>query len=173
MTYFNPRFREGSDFLSCHNPAQLSISIHASAREATLLAASPAFFLAISIHASAREATLSVQQLRDDNGISIHASAREATQQVVAVALDDLFQSTLPRGKRPCSEVLGYDLADFNPRFREGSDFDRADGVCTVHGISIHASAREATKNCQLLLFLEIISIHASAREATTLHKQW
>ena len=77
--YFNPRFREGSDQMTSHHRLLRRISIHASAREATLTLAgvprisfyfNPRFregsdvcirlsllFPPISIHASAREAT--------------------------------------------------------------------------------------------------------------------
>ena len=55
------------------------VSIHASAREATVV--SPGHFLSIevSIHASAREATRGKASLPYCYTVSIHASAREAT----------------------------------------------------------------------------------------------
>ena len=55
----------------------------------------------------------------------------------------------------------------FNPRLREGSD-DRDYYIYRIrYDISIHASAREATRHTPVLLSLLPISIHASAREAT------
>ena len=61
-------------------------------------------------------------------------------------------------------------ITDFNPRLREGGD----GGFCTVCKllcrISIHASAREATRSFDLTAAVTAISIHASAREATWLH---
>ena len=98
---FNPRLREGGDDIYHAPSCCKKISIHASAKEATLFIdvihalhvfqSTPprrrrqchAFLAplsrAISIHASAKEATymgLSQQYIKD---ISIHASAKEAT----------------------------------------------------------------------------------------------
>ena len=56
-----------------------SISIHASAREATELTQGDIKARFISIHASAREATAPHWHLIENGHISIHASAREAT----------------------------------------------------------------------------------------------
>ena len=81
--YFNPRFREGSD------PSKLAadlgdyISIHASAREATLNPFPVSVFVVISIHASAREATSARINAANQKRISIHASAREATCPII------------------------------------------------------------------------------------------
>ena len=55
----------------------------------------------ISIHASAKEAT-NIALLADLMGhISIHASAKEATAITMAKAKSDIFQSTPPRRRRP------------------------------------------------------------------------
>ena len=55
---------------------------------------------------------------------------------------------------------------NFNPRSREGSDFDEiVDGM--THDISIHAPARGATDFTWLLNNIAKISIHAPARGAT------
>ncbi len=121
---FNPRLREGGDDFTNDVAQRTQISIHASAREATqifelgyhlsihfnprLREGGDARFLnnlyvniAISIHASAREATEIRKKDHLDYSISIHASAREAT----ANALDNY-----------------QEIADFNPRLREGGD---------------------------------------------------
>ena len=166
---FNPRLRTGGDFLMVSVPLhQLKfqstpphgrrqgigrsattaevVSIHASAREATMPSASLASSSFVSIHASAREATNPVAllgctvacfnpRLRTGgdiegmswNGgildVSIHASAREATAYALGLLINGLFQSTPPHGRRP--------------------------GLIHVHrdfcAVSIHASAREAT----------------------------
>ena len=56
--YFNPRLREGGDNARfAYAVAATDISIHASAREATVIAVVLSLDLMISIHASAREAT--------------------------------------------------------------------------------------------------------------------
>ena len=147
VRYFNPRLREGGDnAVSASICAACCISIHASAREATVIwrycngdpefqstpprgrrrqPVSPSYGCQyISIHASAREATKSTPSGISYSAISIHASAREATGHVYHVKM----------------------------------------GVC---GISIHASAREATENNLDICVKVAISIHASAREAT------
>ena len=102
---------------------QRSVSIHASAREATELCtlsdnskkfqSTPPrgrrqalrnvilFHIVISIHASAREATKYLFPSSDHLQISIHASAREATAIIIAL-----------------HQLGNY----FNPRLREGGD---------------------------------------------------
>ena len=149
-------------------------------------------FLKISLHASAREATAhfpvipSCLQL-----ISIHASARGAT--VCGLLGNKLLENFNPRLREggdsawlPIWFASGY----FNPRLREGGDVYEA-FYADKYFISIHASAREATKfqKCigDLLAYFNprlreggdsifqpngtsrTISIHASAREATAL----
>ena len=58
----------------------LCVSIHASAREATLRRGHRGPRVVVSIHASAREATgIAHGPANDDLDVSIHASAREAT----------------------------------------------------------------------------------------------
>ncbi len=167
---FNPRLRTGGDFLMVSVPLhQLKfqstpphgrrqgigrsattaevVSIHASAREATMPSASLASSSFVSIHASAREATNPVAllgctvacfnpRLRTGgdiegmswNGgildVSIHASAREATR----------------RRKRKAALP-----ASFNPRLRTGGDERRFQIHIAGRHVSIHASAREAT----------------------------
>ena len=57
MMNFNPRSREGSDFLDGKAASGIAISIHAPARGATVLLLSTIFPIPISIHAPARGAT--------------------------------------------------------------------------------------------------------------------
>ena len=157
--------REATCHALCKSYA-LHISIHASAREATLCIAALTSAVPISIHASAREATGLVCYTTDDviisihasareataldmnptlkPVISIHASAREATSSLGAIQSAHRFQSTPPRGRRHCIQYSFAKVSDFNPRLREGGD-----SICLpismTNGISIHASAREAT----------------------------
>ncbi len=84
---------------------------------------------------------------------------------LVTKAEADVFQSTLPRGKRPTSCLASSSETNFNPRFREGNDHDDQP-VPVCRAISIHASAMEATLRAIDELRLGVISIHASAREA-------
>ena len=145
------------------------ISIHAPARGATLIHNSCDVFLfnfnprsregsdatlrflgclyrKISIHAPARGATSFSPQYPILSPISIHAPARGATWRVWK-----------PYGS----------AQDFNPRSREGSDWDRTCKSCQDRWISIHAPARGATKDACVQCVYSTISIHAPARGAT------
>ena len=120
-----------------------SISIHASAREATLhpfVAPARDFYFnprlreggdcdktgkvlitTISIHASAREATVSGKLILARCGISIHASAREATHLYISPFVLTEFQSTPPRGRRLtslCRTCEGFLFQSTPPRGR-------------------------------------------------------
>ena len=77
--YFNPRLREGGDPNNQTKKADGTISIHASAKEATNFCFSLNAIDGISIHASAKEATLFFCSAVMPCKISIHASAKEAT----------------------------------------------------------------------------------------------
>ena len=76
------------------------------------------------------------------------------------------FQSTLPRGERREHTTQAQAEVHFNPRSREGSDINDANGSEGV-SISIHAPARGATKGSRFQSFRKFISIHAPARGAT------
>ena len=103
-TYFNPRSREGSD-----------------ESEVVAIAANPK----ISIHAPARGATSRMERHGRNQQISIHAPARGATFHTHLLSLSiRAFQSTLPRGERPHRFLCSALLHNFNPRSREGSDFN-------------------------------------------------
>ena len=56
--HFNPRLREGGDIVGFATISTATISIHASAKEATIRRAKKDVSILISIHASAKEATL-------------------------------------------------------------------------------------------------------------------
>ena len=57
-----------------------------------------------------------------DTAISIHAPARGATRSSSFKIGFEKFQSTLPRGERPCWRINSRHGSNFNPRSREGSD---------------------------------------------------
>ena len=78
MQYFNPRSREGSDFIPLPQRKNKNISIHAPARGATA-------------HG---------KELSPSHAISIHAPARGATRFRKPYRVTGKFQSTLPRGER-------------------------------------------------------------------------
>ena len=77
----------------------------------------------ISIHASAREATIDFIKILDAPAISIHASAREATSPHVSSANNlPYFNPRLREGGDSVCRVAFYQVPDFNPRLREGGD---------------------------------------------------
>ena len=147
----------------------MSISIHASAKEATTVSS----FSGVTEYFNPRLREGGDKEYHRNNGgkknfnprlreggdgiqrhnrleeskISIHASAKEATAK---------------------KAIGGLYYQYFNPRLREGGDFFPLAlpfKVC----ISIHASAKEATICGKLLSDSQEISIHASAKEATTI----
>ena len=143
--HFNPRLREGGDYNAKEAAyKKMLISIHASAKEATIVvrilymrvsnfnprlreggdlkAESSYLSEQISIHASAKEATMSIYKGVIKLYISIHASAKEATAERFIKGVDELFQSTPPRRRRRNGCRVLLDNRDFNPRLREGGD---------------------------------------------------
>ena len=124
------------------------VSIHASAREATVEVFGQLVNVEVSIHASAREATRRRYLRSPGPRVSIHASAREATELVIRVNLSrpvSIHASAreATAGKEPQCALL----VSFNPRLRAGGD--RASRCRPrLRGVSIHASAREATCDC-------------------------
>ena len=97
---FNPRLREGGDIDGVLSECRASVSIHASAREATSQNLTDQRIRNVSIHASAREATRNWLLEPLLGRVSIHASAREATLTSTAPRPTPSFQSTPPRGRR-------------------------------------------------------------------------
>ena len=103
------------------------------------------------------------------------------------------FQSTPPHGRRPSPRINCLTSSSgFNPRLRTGGDGHRPAGRRQRAGVSIHASAREATHRRPGFrvdaarfqstpphgrrplgivkgIAQQLVSIHASAREATSL----
>ena len=121
------------------------ISIHASAKEATLPLLTIHVHLPISIHASAKEATFNSLESKNIDIISIHASAKEATNSTCPLKAIPKFQSTLPRRKRPHPAAHPLRTHQFQStlprRKRRISDIS----LPIFSFISIHASAKEAT----------------------------
>ena len=130
------------------------------------------------------------QRARRRDHISIHAPAKGATPRAAAqlwhwpfqstlprrerlchgqhAAVFDIFQSTLPRRERPIRSGSMLDwVQHFNPRSREGSDYDRLYSI-TYH-INFNPRSREGS-DCFLNLRCvsdDNISIHAPAKGAT------
>ena len=122
----------------------------------------------VSIHASAREATDKDQSNRKSERVSIHASAREATIKSLSLVWICKFQSTPPRGRRHKSQYPGvYNYQTFQSTPPRGRRLTGSDLFFSEHAVSIHASAREATRQRLTLISSYSVSIHASAREAT------
>ena len=92
----------------------------------------------------------------------------EATlnKQEIRLSLDG-FQSTPPRGRRPAFPFFEAAVRDISihASAREATRYGIIKWM--EFYISIHASAREATHPVSSKLLFHLISIHASAREAT------
>ena len=144
-----------------------NVSIHAPAREATLLlrfGLTPEVFQSTPPHGRRPRLTLpflttlsfnprprtggDVGPLPGFRGyeVSIHAPAREATDPADLCDGPRWFQSTPPHGRRPAADAKKI----------------------TDNVVSIHAPAREATDTEQPTTNRVPVSIHAPAREATT-----
>ena len=196
---FNPRLREGGDLLSFIAEAisfifqstpprrrrhltaytylsNRQISIHASAKEATLIqqccfvtlqqfqstpprrrrlsGVSIAYCNSmISIHASAKEATEKILELAGIDDISIHASAKEATQRAYENLHESKFQSTPPRRRRPCQLYIKTIIKkNFNPRLREGGD--DSTGITGAIQTNFNPRLREGGDNLHLILII-------------------
>ena len=148
---FNPRVREGRDICDkVDTLASLGVSIHASARDATLLCS------------------------LSDRLISFNPRVREGrdryTQQLLLIYR--LFQSTRPRGTR-LQKVEQEGCANRVSIHASARDATRCFGsLQPLYDVSIHASARDATKNLTCFINRFFVSIHASARDATSCHSQ-
>ena len=212
-SYFNPRFREGSDiqpYCRCQEYGWFQSTLPRRKRLKRVVLPEP--FLPFQstlprrkrqnpssaclrhwydFNPRFREGSDSNTVIKTDLGvtISIHASAKEATESNYSAALPVLFHSTLPRRKRLALNRFDHVVTDFNPRFREGSDYMRSQAVVFMFNfnprfregsddiayafndsfltISIHASAKEATNENLKPVRTKSISIHASAKEAT------
>ena len=103
-------------------PPFATVSIHASAWEATGVRADGYHELDVSIHASAWEATPPCRRSSRTFRVSIHASAWEATLPTRFPFSSTLFQSTPPRGRRPKQSFRLQLKTRFNPRLRVGGD---------------------------------------------------
>ena len=101
--------------------------------------------------------------------ISIHASAKEATA-IIFVFFGGVtdFNPRLREGGDDVQILKNPKYSDFNPRLREGGDALHCVPTVLIVTISIHASAKEATKFKVVFKPDVWISIHASAKEATT-----
>ncbi len=102
---FNPRLRAGGDGLWYGSHAHTTVSIHASAREATVTKPSVAGWGLFQSTPPRGRRLRWTEDLRERE-VSIHASAREATRCPSQPLPTKPFQSTPPRGRRPLYLVM-------------------------------------------------------------------
>ena len=121
------------------------ISIHAPARGATTTRGVSLCLRKISIHAPARGATAYGRALPQSIARFQSTRPRGARLSLTfKLAGLPVFQSTRPRGARQCHRQRRRFRRNFNPRAREGRDYD-VDEQRDRDIISIHAPARGAT----------------------------
>ena len=78
-----------------------------------------------------------------------------------------IFNPRLREGGDNLKTGMWHCFTIFNPRLREGGDFAAFEDSVIVLEFSIHASAKEATRNWTVRCVTSCFSIHASAKEAT------
>ena len=98
--YFNPRLREGGDCDCRHSRPGRRISIHASAKEATVTAAEMLQQVNISIHASAKEATPIGRPTASVSDFNPRLREGGDRMSSAYTSYQRLFQSTPPRRRR-------------------------------------------------------------------------
>ena len=125
---FNPRLREGGDFGSNATKSYMQISIHASAKEATVKVffalrtsrfqstpprrrrrlAKPNMIRCKKFQSTPprRRRRINITNFMGVFRISIHASAKEATFRLIKRSDGIIFQSTPPRRRRPQHIVI-------------------------------------------------------------------
>ena len=121
----------------------------------------------VSIHASAKDATIRFMRPLAVLIVSIHASAKDATFSIRARAMPSLFQSTHPQRMRLLVGMTGSIYSMFQSthpqRMRPTNRFEAFNSLI----VSIHASAKDATQAPYTSYLNEKVSIHASAKDAT------
>ena len=160
----------------------LSISIHASAKEATTVSS----FSGVTEYFNPRLREGGDKEYHRNNGgkknfnprlreggdgiqrhnrleeskISIHASAKEATPHICGHSKGDYFNPRLREGGDIVADNPLLSHFDFNPRLREGGD-QTISGLACGKPISIHASAKEATATyCDTSAIMYISSLN-------------
>ena len=107
-----------------NSACETHISIHAPMKGATEHDISVTSVPLISIRTPTKGATIKSPNSKLFFIISIHAPAKGATQIAELGTTKTLFQSTLPRRERPDAVHRRASKQYFNPRSREGSDWD-------------------------------------------------
>ena len=121
---FNPRLREGGDLTSLIIPfVIITISIHASAKEATIMHDPISSIFVFQSTPPRRRRPITFLSGCLSNSISIHASAKEATLFRIRYILPILhFNPRLREGGDIAFVILINPIINFNPRLREGGD---------------------------------------------------
>ena len=122
-SYFNPRLREGGDPKRYLSHIFFPISIHASAREATLIW-SRALRLLPNFNPRLREGGDATQKAFAAHTINFNPRLREGGDKVMYWRTCDTkdFNPRLREGGDPCGAGYRLPVLDFNPRLREGGD---------------------------------------------------
>ena len=141
---FNPRICKRCDGNPNTPVEMLTVSIHASVKDATMMAVVPDDLLCVSIHASVKDATAGSFQSSSLSSVSIHASVKDATD-----------------SQRP-----NISMTCFNPRICKRCDFMKVLSRINPN-VSIHASVKDATLPWLRAGQLQRVSIHASVKDAT------
>ena len=192
--YFNPRSRVGNDPVLLLTPKmQYRISIHVPAWGTTLLPLRLRFDLPISIHVPAWGTTIAGLNMLSDSlyfnprsrvgndvlflwsvllwTVDFNPRSRVGNDSIDVVKAKnvDIFQSTFPRGERPCGLLSYTSCRNFNPRSRVGND-DTELVAAPDAIISIHVPAWGTTpwflQKCHTSHF---ISIHVPAWGTTAI----
>ena len=79
ITSFNPRICKRCDPTETDTSKSISVSIHASVKDATILNNRRFDLECVSIHASVKDATIGSAYIRARKDVSIHASVKDAT----------------------------------------------------------------------------------------------
>ena len=121
---FNPRSREGSDYICYMCINDVKISIHAPARGATS-GSPPLRVFPVHFNPRSREGSDFLKKTKRVLATYFNPRSREGSDFLPALLCDP--------------------FCNFNPRSREGSDGLRTSGRLLLREISIHAPARGAT----------------------------
>ena len=151
---------------------KITVSIHASVKDATIRAFSAPTPARVSIHASVKDAT---KRWRKNMGrvYSFNPRIRKGCDRSDPYCTHST-RCFNPRIRKGCDRNFswsGMSGCGFNPRIRKGCDY--FPGSFLNFGlVSIHASVKDATNRCRLLSYLLWVSIHASVKDATNIKLQ-
>ncbi len=164
---FNPRLRAGGDARDEPTPTDAPVSIHASAREATVPvqhAGVPSLF-----QSTPPRGRRPIDFCDHVPGIAFQSTPPRGRRPAPGCEVQALttFQSTPPRGRRPTPTTATSRGGKFQSTPPRGRRPGRSTLQIGPDMVSIHASAREATRLLAAVREAMDVSIHASAREAT------